>query len=229
MQEQKLLLKLALIFNLDKINMNCPKCNVELKPAARFCHVCGFEIKSEITTQVPVNPTPPPAQQPAQPQQQQTTPQYQYQQQQQQFSYQRQQQPAYAPQAAPKSGSSGSMIAGIVALVGAVGVFLPWAKVSFWGISSSASGIEAWQGVIALISLIAFGLLNFMGDKINMEIKTRKLLNIILSVIPSILSLWVLFRVIDQPMVSLGIGLIITSSASVISFFMGLTKSPKSH
>ena len=82
MQEQKLLLKLALIFNLDKINMNCPKCNVELKPAARFCHVCGFEIKSEITTQVPVNPTPPPAQQPAQPQQQQTTPQYQYQQQQ---------------------------------------------------------------------------------------------------------------------------------------------------
>ena len=119
------------------------------------------------------------------------------------------------------------MIAGIVALVGAVGVFLPWAKVSFWGISSSASGIEAWQGVIALISLIAFGLLNFMGDKINMEIKTRKLLNIILSVIPSILSLWVLFRVIDQPMVSLGIGLIITSSASVISFFMGLTKSHK--
>ncbi len=33
--------------------MNCPKCNAELKPGARFCHVCGFDSQSV--------PTPPPA------------------------------------------------------------------------------------------------------------------------------------------------------------------------
>lgn len=35
---------------------NCPKCNAELKPGARFCHVCGFDTQSvsEQPVSVPV-------------------------------------------------------------------------------------------------------------------------------------------------------------------------------
>jgi len=222
--------------------MNCPKCNAELKPGARFCHVCGFDVKSEMTTQMPVNPVPPVTQQPPQPQYQQPyqqpqpqpqpQPQYQYQQQQQQqqqqqFNYQRQQQPAYAPQAAPKSGSSGSMIAGIVALVGAVGVFLPWVRVSFWGMTSSASGIEAWQGVVALILLLAVGVLSLIGNGISMDPKTRSSLTTFLPILPAALTLWVLIRVLGESMLNPGIGLFLTLLGSVGCLIIGLTSMPK--
>ena len=215
--------------------MNCPKCNAELKPGARFCHVCGFDVKSEMTTQMPVNPTPPPTQQPPQPQYQQPyqqpqpqpQPQYQYQQQQQQFSYQRQQQPAYAPQAMPKSGSSGSMIAGIVALVGAVGVFLPWIRFSFWGISGSSSAFDVWQGKLILILLIASGIFGLLGNSIKMDSKAKGIIMLILPIFPIIFSLYTLFDIIGTEMVSVGIGLFLTLLTSIGCLVIGLTSVTK--
>lgn len=220
--------------------MNCPKCNAELKPGAKFCHVCGLDVSTIPAPQMPVNSTPPPAsvspvyqQHQPQPQQQ---PQYQYQQQQQQqqqqqFSYQRQQQmnpqSMYAPQAVAKNGSSTSMIAGIAALVGAVGVFLPWVRVSFWGMTSSASGIDVWQGIIALILLLAAGVLSLIGNGISMDPKTRSTLTTFLPVLPAVLTLWVLIRVLTQSMVNPGIGLFLTLIGAVACFIIGLTSMSK--
>lgn len=216
--------------------MKCPKCNAELKPGAKFCHVCGFDVSTIQAPQMPLNPTPPPApvppvyQQP-QPQQQ---PQYQYQQQQQQqqqYSYQQQNknspQSIYAPHAVAQSGSSTSMIAGIAALVGAVGVFLPWVRVSFWGSSFSSSGIEAWQGVIALILLLAAGVLSLIGNGISMDSKTRSTLTTFLPVLPAVLTLWVLIRVLSQSMVNPGIGLFLTLIGAVACFIIGITSMSK--
>lgn len=195
---------------------NCPKCNAELKEGARFCHVCGFDMQSIPQQQ----PTPPVAAAPQQTTQteinqntnimeQNTTP--------------TPQQPTQQPQgfdfnSVPKN----SLIAGVIAIVGAIGVFLPWARVSVWGFSSSASGFNAWQGLIAMLALLAIGALHIFGDSIKMDSKTKNQLLSFAPILPALLSFWFLVRILTTAMVNPGIGVFITLFASIAVIVLGM-------
>ena len=54
----------------------------------------------------------------------------------------------------------------VVAAVGLISVFLPWASAEGWGESETINGLNTLNnGLFALISFIAAGALAFLGDK----------------------------------------------------------------
>lgn len=183
--------------------MNCPKCNAELKPGARFCHVCGFDTQSVQATApvTPVNPN-----QNHNTMEQNTTP---------------------TPQPQNNEGfdmnkvSKNSWIHAAIAAVGAIGVFLPWVKVSFWGISSSAAGINAWQGIFSLIVLLLVAVLVVAGPAIKMPEANRKQIMTFGAYVPAAFSVWVMLDIMGTPMVSPAIGLFITLASSVALILIG--------
>lgn len=136
--------------------MNCPKCNAELKPGARFCHVCGFDTQTVETTapETIVNPnqnqnimeqntTPAPEQQP-----QNNQPQG--------FDF-------------SKIPTQSKVVAGI-SLLGAISCFLPVYSVSLGFLGNySVSMINAWEGVIILIGFLGIIALTLFGSMMKMD------------------------------------------------------------
>jgi hypothetical protein len=54
----------------------------------------------------------------------------------------------------------------IVAGVGLISIFLPWATVRFGNFgSNSANGLKGWEGIIALLGVIAVAVAALMEDK----------------------------------------------------------------
>lgn len=111
--------------------------------------------------------------------------------------------------------SKTSWIHGGIALVGAVGVFLPWVRISFFGMSSSASGIQAWQGILALVVLLAIAAIVILGQTIKIPEKNVKQIMSYGAYIPLGFSAWVLVDVLTTKMEQPGIGLFITLLASI--------------
>ncbi|MPM05641.1 hypothetical protein SDC9_51931 [bioreactor metagenome] len=185
--------------------MNCPKCNAELKPGARFCHVCGFDTQS-----VPVTPPVTPIvnqTQTTNTMEQNTNPTPQQPQGNEQFDMNK----------VPKT----SWIYAGIAALGAIGVLLPWARVSVFGFSSSANGMNAWQGVISFILLLALAVIIVAGNAIKMDEKTRDQIKSFGAYVPAVFSLWVLIEVLGESMVQPGIGLFITLICSVALILIG--------
>ena len=60
--------------------------------------------------------------------------------------------------------SKNSWIIAAIAAVGAIGVFLPWIKVTFWGISVSAAGTKDTWGIIALVAFILIIAFTLFGN-----------------------------------------------------------------
>ncbi|PLW91821.1 MAG: hypothetical protein C0592_14030 [Marinilabiliales bacterium] len=125
-----------------------------------------------------------------------------------------QQQPQNDQKFDPNQVSKTSWIHGGIALVGAIGVFLPWAKVSFFGISTSASGLDAWQGILSLIVLVLLAVVVIAGPAIKMPENSKDQLMKYGIYIPLAFSVWVLIDVLTTKMVQVGIGLWITLLAS---------------
>jgi hypothetical protein len=116
-----------------------------------------------------------------------------------------------------------------------IGVFLPWATVSMGPFSASASGINAWQGVVDLImglALIVGGVLLLkatggtgdakkdetvekvaavLGGAIGGMLAGGKFRAAFLSAagIAAVITVWAFLRVLTASMVGLGFGLII--------------------
>ncbi|MDX9931486.1 MAG: zinc ribbon domain-containing protein [Bacteroidales bacterium] len=181
--------------------MNCPKCNAELKPGARFCHVCGFDTQSAPAPS-PVNPT---QTQNTMEQNTNTTPQ---------------QPQGNEPFDMNKVPKTSWIYAGIAAL-GAIGVLLPWVRVSFWGMSSSASGIEAWQGIFAFIVLLAIAVIIVAGNAIKLDQKLKDQVLTYGAYVPALFSVWVLIDILGTSMVQVGFGLFITLLCSVALILIG--------
>lgn len=110
--------------------------------------------------------------------------------------------------------------AGIAAL-GAIGTFLPWLRVSFWGVSSSASGMDIWQGVIAFIGLLLLAVIAVAGNSIKLEQKLKDQISSFGAYVPAVFTLWAMLRVMNTPMVSIGFGLFITLLCSIALILIG--------
>lgn len=180
--------------------MICPKCKAEMKPGARFCHVCGFDTQS--VQQQPVNPI-----QTTNTMEQNTNP--------------TPQQPQGNDGFDMNKVSKNTWIHAGIAAVGAIGVFLPWAKVSFMGFSASANGLDAWQGIFSLITLIAIAVFVVAGNSIKMPEANKQQILTYGAYAPAALSLYAMIDVLGASMVTIGIGLIITLAASVALILIG--------
>lgn len=110
--------------------------------------------------------------------------------------------------------------AGIAAL-GAIGVFLPWARVSVFGFSASDNGLQAWQGVLSLILLLVIAIIIVAGNSIKLEQKTKDQIMSYGSYAPAAFSAWVLIDVLTTSMAQVGIGLLITLACSVVLVLIG--------
>lgn len=123
--------------------MNCPKCNAELKPGARFCHVCGADSAAGQTT--------PPADQ-------------------NQPNYNQGQQPQGGQGFDFAKIPAKNKTFAIVGLVGAISTFLPLISIPYYG---SYSVMRETEGVLSLILYIAFIAFNLFGATIQMDAKTK--------------------------------------------------------
>jgi len=149
--------------------MNCPKCNAEIKPGARFCHVCGFDTQSI--------PTPPPAQpdpvynQPVNTPPPTYTPPPAYNQ-----NYQAQSAPAVDFSKIPVS----KLVLAGVAFVGVISTFLPLAKGT--KVMTQFQGSASFLLFLAIIAIALFAPAFKMDDKakesmpkyLRASLKTKK-------------------------------------------------------
>ncbi|MBN2729336.1 MAG: hypothetical protein JXR53_08935 [Bacteroidales bacterium] len=126
-----------------------------------------------------------------------------------------QQQPKTEQKFDPNQVSKTSWIHGGIALAGAIGVFLPWVKVSFFGISNTASGINAWQGIFTLIVLLGIAAVVILGGTLKLPENNKEQLMKYGAYIPLAFSAWVLVDILTSKLVQPGIGLWITLLSSI--------------
>ena len=107
-----------------------------------------------------------------------------------------------------------SWIHGGIALVGAVSIFLPWVKVSFMGMSSSASGINAWQGVIALLAYLGIAAIAILGNTLKIPAQVKGQIDRYGVFVPAAFTVWTLIDVLTTNIVQPGIGLWLSLLAS---------------
>ncbi|MFT5821411.1 MAG: hypothetical protein ACI8ZM_002664 [Crocinitomix sp.] len=58
----------------------------------------------------------------------------------------------------------------IAAGIGVVSTFLPWISISFFGMSTSATGLSVWAGLLTLVVCAVAGVFAFLGDDRNQAI-----------------------------------------------------------
>ena len=93
----------------------------------------------------------------------------------------------------------------IAAGVGVLAAFLPWAKVSFFGISETSIGLSQY----AWISLLLYGgagALAFLDDKTIALEKSKKQIMLILGGLGALFSLIKLIQIGSEKMISAGFG-----------------------
>lgn len=61
----------------------------------------------------------------------------------------------------------------IAAGIGVISTFLPWVSVTFFGISTTASGLSVWAGILAFLACVAAGVFAFLGDDRNGPIEAN--------------------------------------------------------
>lgn len=115
----------------------------------------------------------------------------------------------------PNQVSKTSWIHGGIALVGAIGVFLPWVKVSVFGFSASAAGIKAWQGIMSFIVLLGIAAVVILGKTLKIPENNKEQLMKYGIYVPLAFSAWALIDVLTTSMASPGFGLFITLLASI--------------
>jgi len=144
--------------------MNCPKCNAELKPGARFCHVCGFDTQSI--------PTPPPAEPTPVYNQPTYTPPPAYNQ-----NYQAQGAPAVDFSKIPVS----KLVLAGVAFVGVISTFLPLAK--------GTKVLTQFQGSASLLLFLAIIAIALFAPAFKMDDKAKENMPKYISYIIAVLAL----------------------------------------
>ncbi len=188
--------------------MICPKCKAEMKPGARFCHVCGFDTQS--VQQQTVNPI-------------QTT----------NTMEQNTNQPAPEQQNSQgfdfsKIPTTGKVLA-VIGLVGIIASFLPLYKINagYFG-SVSFSMINAWQGVICLLAFAGLIVFSLFGANMKMDQKLLAGMPKYMSYTAAASALIIILQLTSNsiPLQFLGIGfyLTIVSAAAAILVSHGVIK-----
>lgn len=108
-----------------------------------------------------------------------------------------------------------------IAASGVLGIFLPWIRVSFFGLSASVNGLKSWQGVTSLLILLAIIVIAIAGDFLKIKEETKKKILTYGAYAPAVLSLLAIISVLSEQYASMGIGLILTFLASVALILIG--------
>ncbi|PID88171.1 MAG: hypothetical protein CSB06_01650 [Bacteroidia bacterium] len=94
----------------------------------------------------------------------------------------------------------------IVAGIGVLAAFLPWMKVSVFGISQTASGMSNAIALLSFLAYIGVGVLAFLGDRKEVLEKKKKRIVLILGAVGALWSLFRMVQVMSEEMASVGIG-----------------------
>jgi hypothetical protein len=83
------------------------------------------------------------------------------------------------------------------------------------GFSSSASGIRAWQGVLALLAYLAIAVVIIAGKAIKIPEDVKKQIMSYGIYVPAAFTFWVFIDILTTSMVQPGIGVILSLLASL--------------
>ena len=120
----------------------------------------------------------------------------------------------------PSSVSKNSWIVAAIAAVGAIGVFLPWIKVTFWGISVSAAGTKDTWGIIALVAFIIVIVFTLFGNAFKMDPKQKETILKSATTLPAIAC--IIFLIANNEGISyFSFGYYLSLAAGVISALIG--------
>lgn len=102
----------------------------------------------------------------------------------------------------------------IAAVVGIISMFLPWVRISFFGISTSANGMHG-SGILVFLCFIGAGVVAFLGDQTKNLDKTFWFIALACGVLASLIMVWNLIDVMGGGMSFLSIGFYLAVLAAV--------------
>lgn len=106
----------------------------------------------------------------------------------------------------------------IAAGVGVLATFLPWARISFFGMSVSASGAQGFEGWLSLLMCAGAGALAFMGDYQKTPIESSKVKFVsLIGAAVTLLMFIELFFVIGLSVSSIGVYLALLAGICILA------------
>ncbi len=102
----------------------------------------------------------------------------------------------------------------IAAVVGIISMFLPWVRISFFGISTSANGMHG-SGILVFLCFIGAGVVAFLGDQTKNLDKTFWFIALACGALASLIMVWNLIDVMGGGMSFLSIGFYLAVLAAV--------------
>jgi hypothetical protein len=106
----------------------------------------------------------------------------------------------------------------IAAAVGVVSMFLPWLKISIFGIEGSMNGMHD-KGIIVFICFVVAGGLAFMGDQTTNLTRTSWFIALVCGALATLMMLWFLLDIsgnIDSSFIGFGFYLSALSAIAVL-------------
>ena len=102
----------------------------------------------------------------------------------------------------------------IAAVVGIISMFLPWVRISFFGISTSANGMHG-SGILVFLCFIGAGVVAFLGEQTKNLDKTFWFIALACGALASLIMVWNLIDVMGGGMSFLSIGFYLAVLAAV--------------
>ena len=102
----------------------------------------------------------------------------------------------------------------IAAAVGFIAMFLPWVRISFFGMSSSVNGMHG-SGILVFLCFIGAGVVAFLGDQTKNLDKTFWFIALACGALASLIMVWNLIDVMGGGMSYLSIGFYLAVLAAV--------------
>ncbi len=102
----------------------------------------------------------------------------------------------------------------IAAAAGVVSMFLPWVRVSFFGMSSSVNGMHG-SGIVVFLCFAAAGVVAYLGDQTKNLDKSFWFIALVCGGLATLIMLWNFIDASDLGMSFLSIGFYLAALASV--------------
>ena len=102
----------------------------------------------------------------------------------------------------------------IAAAVGFIAMFLPWVRISFFGISNSVNGMHG-SGILVFLCFIGAGVVAFLGDQTKNLDKTFWFIALVCGALASLIMVWNFIDAMGGGMSYLSIGFYLAVLASL--------------
>ena len=102
----------------------------------------------------------------------------------------------------------------IAAAVGIIAMFLPWLKISFFGMNTSVNGMHG-SGILVFLCFLGAGVVAFLGDQTKNLDKTFWFITLACGALASLIMVWNLIDVLGSGLSFLSIGFYLAVLAAV--------------